>query len=210
MGASPDLAPGAPTLSTPPSDLPAPLAGTLLDQQADVQDAVATLVDLGNRGVLRMTQIDEPTPFGTSHDYELERLGADEANLRQHERLLLITLFGEANRVRLSQVRGTFAAAIPGIQAALHQEVAQEGLFVENPDRVRTRYRQLGILLAGVGVVGAIFIGGWLAPYTDLGWLPFAGLLVLGAALLWVAPHMPQRTRAGALAAQRWAAFRRY
>src|SRR5438067_6371575 len=29
-------------------------------------------------------------------------------------------------------------------------------------------------------------------------------------ALVWLAPHMPRRTRAGALAAQRWAAFRRY
>ena len=127
-----------------------------------MQDAVATLVDLGNRGVLRMTQIDEPTPFGTSHDYELERLGADEANLRQHERLLLITLFGEANRVRLSQVRGTFAAAIPGIQAALHQDVAQEGLFVENPDRVRTRYRQLASCWrAWEWSVRSLSVAGW-------------------------------------------------
>jgi hypothetical protein len=209
-GRDPDLAPGAPTVSTPPSDLPAPLAGTLLDQHADVQDVVATLVDLGNRGVLRMTQIEEPTPVGPARDYELERLDADESRLRPHERLLLLTLFGEGNRVRLSQARGTFAAAIPGIQAALHQEVVDEGLFVQNPDKVRARYRQLGILLAVAGAAGAIFVGGWLAPYTDLGWLPFAGLLLLGAALLWLAPHMPRRTRAGALAAQRWAAFRRY
>jgi hypothetical protein len=209
-GRDPELAPGAPTVSTPPSDLPAPLAGTLLDEQADVQDAVATLVDLGNRGVLRMTQIEEPTPLGTVRDYEVERLRADDAGLREHERLLLLTLFGEGSRVRLSGARGTFAAAIPGIQAALHKEVAQEGLFVENPDVVRARYRQLGVLLAVGGAVGAIFVGGWLAPYTDLGWLPFAGLLLVGGALLWMAPHMPQRTRAGALAAQRWAAFRRY
>jgi hypothetical protein len=209
-GRDPDLAPGAPTVSAPPSDLPAPLAGTLLDQQADVQDAVATLVDLGNRGVLRMTQIEEPTWMGPARDYEIERLQAGDAGLREHERLLLLTLLGEGDRVRLSEARGTFAAAIPGIQAALHKEVAQEGLFVENPEVVRTRYRQVGILLAVAGAVGAIFVGGWLAPYTDLGWLPFAGLLLLGGGLLWLAPHMPQRTRAGALAAQRWAAFRRY
>ena len=209
-GRDPDLAPGAPTVSTPPSDLPAPLAGTLLDEQADVQDAVATLVDLGNRGVLRMTQIQDQTWMGPPQDYEVERLQKDDAGLREHERLLLITLFGEGDQVRLSQARGTFAAAIPGIQAALHKEVAQEGLFVENPDLVRSRYRQGGILIAVVGVIGAIFVGGWLAPYTDLGWLPFAGLLLLGGVLLWSAPHMPQRTRAGALAAQRWAAFRRH
>ncbi len=209
-GRDPELAPGPPSISTPPSDLPAPLAGTLLDEKADAQDVVATLVDLGNRGVLRMTEVEEPTWMGSTRDYELERLDGDASALRPHERLLLLTLFGEGNRVRLSQVRATFAAAIPGIESALHQEVAAEGLFVENPDTVRARYRQVGVLLAIAGAVGAIFVGGWLAPYTDLGWLPFAGLLVLGGALLWLAPHMPRRTRAGALAAQRWAAFRRY
>jgi hypothetical protein len=209
-GREPDLAPGAPTLSTPPSDLPAPLAGTLLDQHADVQDAVAALVELGERGVLRIAPIETPTWMGTAHDYEIERLQRDDAGLREHERLLLLTLLGEGDRVRLSQARGTFAAAIPGIQAALHKEVAQEGLFVEDPERVRARYRQLGILLAVGGGLGAVVVGGWLAPYTDLGWLPFVGLLVLGGGLLWLAPHMPQRTRAGALATQRWAAFRRH
>ncbi|HLH21565.1 MAG TPA: DUF2207 domain-containing protein [Chloroflexota bacterium] len=209
-GRDPDVAPGAGVVSAPPSDLPAPLAGTLLDERADVQDAVATLVDLGNRGVLRMTQIEEPTPIGPVRDYELERLGTNEAGLREHERLLLLTLFGEANKVRLSRVRGTFAAAIPAIEAALYREVVQEGLFTDNPGVVRSRYRQLGVVLAVVGVVGAIFVGGWLETYSDLGWLPFVGLLALGGVLLALAPHMPQRTRAGALAAQRWRAFRRY
>src|SRR5262249_22918629 len=41
-------------LDSPPSDLPAPLAGPLVDEVADVQDAVATLVDLGERGFLQL------------------------------------------------------------------------------------------------------------------------------------------------------------
>ncbi|HEY7064999.1 MAG TPA: DUF2207 domain-containing protein [Chloroflexota bacterium] len=206
-GRDPDVAPGAPTLSAPPDDLPAPLAGTLLDEQADVQDVLATLVDLANRGVLRMTPVEES---GATSDYELERLKADAASLRGYERLLLTTLFGEGSRVRLSQVRGIFAAAIPGLQAGLYQEVARAGLFAENPEVVRQRYRGLGIALGVIGIVGAIAVGSWLAAYADLGWLPFVALAVVGGALVWVAPHMPQRTRSGALAAQRWAAFRRY
>ena len=38
-------------LPKPPDDLPPGAAGTLLDETADQQDIVATLVDLGHRGV---------------------------------------------------------------------------------------------------------------------------------------------------------------
>ncbi len=209
-GSDPTVARGAPVLETPPSDLPAPLVGTLLDQRADSQDVVATLVDLANRGVIRIAEVEGDSLAGGGRDYELERLTRDDANLRDYERLLLLTLFGEGDRVRLSQTRATFAAAIPGLQAALHREVARAGLFHEDPAAVRKRYAAIGWGLVGGSIVGAIVVGGWLARYADLALLPFFALLVVGGVTLWLAGHMPRRTRAGALAADRWAAFRRH
>jgi hypothetical protein len=207
-GSDPRVADGAPVLTTPPSDLPAPLVGTLLDQHADAQDVVATLVDLANRGVVEIAELEDPTLVGSSRDYELVRRGQDEADLREHERLLLLTLFGTEDRARLSRVRDTFAAAIPAMQAALHREVARAGLFVEDPEAVRKRYTGLGWTLVILAVIGGIVLGGWLATYSDLVLLPFSGVVVLGVGLVWLARHMPRRTRAGALAAERWAAFR--
>jgi len=209
-GRDPAVKPGAPLVEAPPSDLPAPLVGTLLDERADVQDAVAALIDLAGRGIVRITEVQDATPAGAPRDYLLERVTERETGLREYERLLLLALFGEHQQVRLSEVRDTFAAAVPAIAASLHAEVAREGLFYENPAVVRQRYRYWGLALIAAALIGAIFLGGPLTAYTDLAFLPFLGLLVLGAVVLWAAGRMPRRTRAGALAADRWRAFRRY
>ena len=39
---------------TPPADLPPAVVGALVDEQVDQRDIVATLVDLGRRGILRI------------------------------------------------------------------------------------------------------------------------------------------------------------
>src|SRR3954468_7411644 len=71
-GRDPGVKAGAPVLDTPPSDLPAPLVGTLLDEHADEHDVVAALVDLANRGVLRIAPIQETAPVpGWTADYEI-------------------------------------------------------------------------------------------------------------------------------------------
>ncbi len=57
---------------------------------------------------------------------------------------------------------------------------------------------------------GGIFFGGWLTAYTDLAFLPFLAVGLLGGVTLWLSGHMARRTRAGALAADRWRAFARY
>ena len=210
-----DPSPGAvpPRLDRRPSDLPAPLAGTLVDEVADVQDAVATLVDLADRGVLVMTDEDNPRLAGSSHDVRVKLVRSPEAaNLRTYERLLLLSLFGREARagddVLLSDVRERFSGMIPSIQDALHRAVAEAGLFVADPDAVRTRYRQLGWGLVGSGVllavVGALTLG-WAI---GMAWLPGVALAAVGFILTRIARAMPRRTPAGALEAARWRAFR--
>ena len=44
----------------PPSDLPAGMAGTLIDEKADNKDVIATLVDLARRGVLAIQDESKP------------------------------------------------------------------------------------------------------------------------------------------------------
>ena len=209
-----DPSPGAvpPRLDQPPSALPAPLAGTLVDEVADVQDAVATLVDLGGRGVLSMTDEDNPRLAGAPRDVRITLHQALPDDGREYERLLVGALFGPdakpGDEVVLSRVGGRFAAAIPALQASLYREVADEGWFVRNPDAVRQRYRQLGWVLVGVGVACAIvaaLILGWATP---IAWLPGLALAMVGLGCMQVARAMPRRTRPGALEAARWRAFR--
>ena len=57
-GRDPQTVLAAEYLSEPPSDLPPGVAGTLLDEKADVQDVLATVIDLARRGVVTMEEID--------------------------------------------------------------------------------------------------------------------------------------------------------
>src|SRR5207248_9968170 len=53
-GRDPGIGSVAGRLQEPPSDLPAPLAGTLLHEGATEKEAVATLVDLADRGLIHI------------------------------------------------------------------------------------------------------------------------------------------------------------
>ena len=217
-GRDPGVKAGAPMLDTPPSDLPAPLVGTLLDEHADEHDVVAALVDLANRGVLRIAPVQETAPVpGWTADYEITRLTSDDAGLRDYERQLLSQLLGDQTSVRLSAARQRFVAALPYLQEALSEAVAREGLFAENPARVRQRWLQAGIALLVLAAAGGLFFGGWLAAYADLAFAPFIGIGILGAALLLprrphAAAHAPParwRPTAGTPSAATWPSMRR-
>jgi uncharacterized membrane protein YgcG len=211
-----DPAPGAvpARLDRPPSDLPAPLAGTLVDGRADVQDAVATLVDLAQRGVLSLRDEDTAGLVGSRHDMRVtwNRAAPDPSKLRRYERQLLVAMFGHdaepGAEVLLSEARLGLAAAIPVLRLSLHEAMADEGLFVRNPETVRGWYRRLGFALIGVGVVLAIVGGATLGWAIGLVWLPGLALALVGFALVAVARAMPRRTPVGALEAARWRAFR--
>ena len=71
------------TLPEPPSELPAPLVGTLVDGVADLQDAVAILVDLAQRSVLSLKH--------EGGDVRVSlHTATDDPALRSYERVFLV------------------------------------------------------------------------------------------------------------------------
>jgi hypothetical protein len=120
----------------------------------------------------------------------------------------LFDLKATSGQILLSAAQRRFAAAVPVLEERLHAAVADEGLFVDNPDQVRRRYTLIGASLAvagvGFGILGAVVLGG-AAPAI---WLPGLALALVGAGLIWLARAMPRRTPRGALEAARWRAFR--
>jgi uncharacterized membrane protein YgcG len=136
---------------------------------------------------------------------------SDDPALRLYERVLLTALFDHqatSGQILLSAAQQRFAAAVPVLEERLHQAVADEGLFVENPDQVRRHYTIIGVSLVaagiGLGIVSAILLGWAVAAI----WLPGLALALVGGALIWLARAMPRRTPRGALEAARWRAFR--
>ncbi|MBV9601746.1 MAG: DUF2207 domain-containing protein [Chloroflexi bacterium] len=192
-------------LDQPPSDLAAPLAGTLVDGVADLRDAVAILFDLARRGVLSLKQ-DE----GADVRVQLHR-STEDPSLERYERVLLVALFGRGvseGEILLSQSRLRFASAVPILEQRLYEAVYAGGLFVANPQLERRRLTRLGWIGVGVGTVLAV-----LAPLLVGGIVPAAAvpgvlIVVLGVLVVWVARKAPRRTARGALEAARWRAFR--
>ncbi len=200
-------------IKTPPSDLPAPLAGVLLDEEANVQDVISTIVSLAERGVLRITQETNEKLMGSSSDFRLELLQPYRPeNLRTYERLLVENLFGSENSVLLSEAKGRFMAAVPAFKDHLYEEVVRTGLFKDNPDKVRRRYRSLGtgILVLGIllGCVGSSALSQYASAFFVF--LPALGLAAVGFGLRRLSQAMPVRTVNGAVEASRWRSFRNY
>lgn len=61
-------------LEQPPSDLPAPVAGTLVDEVAGAKEVVAALVDMADRGLIQLTDIQNPQLVGSGTDARISLL----------------------------------------------------------------------------------------------------------------------------------------
>lgn len=214
-GRDPRIGSVPPRLQQPPSDLPAPLAGTLVDEVASEREAVAALVDLADRGVLHLNDEQNPQLVGSQSDVRVTlKTGLDDPQLRDYERALLEALFGlrpsVPTEVLLSNVKPQFQASIPRIEARLYAAMAQLGLFARNPETTRRRWRAVGVAVLVAGMALAGVAGVVLAGAMYLAWLPGLALGVLGGGLTGLAGGMPRRTQQGALEAAKWRAFGAY
>jgi uncharacterized protein (TIGR04222 family) len=192
----------APVEFAPPDDLLPGQMGTLIDEQANVLDVSATLVDLAVRGYLLIQEIPKEGWFGKP-DWRLIRLERSDEDLLTYERRLLNGLFRDGTEVTISELKNTFAARLEGVQESLYADAVQRGWFSERPDKVRNRWYGLGVL-ALIVAGGAAFV---LAAFTHWGLLGLP--LIAGAVLLlFAAKRMPARTAKGTALLRRVRGFR--
>ncbi len=195
--------PDDPVEYEPPDKLRPGQIGTLFDERAHPLDVTATIIDLAVRGYLRIEEIPKKGWFGKA-DWRLVRLREAEGLLR-YEKKLFNGLFQSGDEVELSDLKHKFAERLRGVQDALYQDAVEAGWFPTRPDRVRIKWRVIGVLacvLAAAALIG-------LAAGTHLGLVgipPLVGALVLTGA----AGRMPHRTAKGWSALRRAAGFRRF
>ncbi|HIC93813.1 MAG TPA: DUF2207 domain-containing protein, partial [Anaerolineae bacterium] len=198
-------------LAEPPSDLPPGVVGTLLDEEADMQDIIATIVDLARRGAIKMVETKERgfLGIGERRNYTFQLLDPDKAE-RPYEKTLIEELFHGRSEVRLSELREKFYSAIPTLREELYEEVVREGFFRASPERTRKVYMILGI----VGLVLSGLLGFFglvaLSRYSGAVVCPPIGLGITAIALIIFGRFMPRKTREGSTAAAKWRAFKRY
>jgi uncharacterized membrane protein YgcG len=193
----------------PSDDLRPGTAGAIADQRADMDDVIATILDLAVRGYVRIVEVPPEIPLGLEpdtiagkilggvagrrKDWELVRLKpSDEAGLREFERETLRGIFdGDTNR-RLSDLKNEFYKDLPGIKDALYRDLIQRRLFPRSPSSTRTLWTVLGVIVLVAG--GAL---GFIALSFGYGAV-LPALLLSGVLILVFGRHMPAMTAAGA------------
>jgi uncharacterized membrane protein YgcG len=198
-----------PLLDQPPSDLPAPVVGTLVDGRPQTRDAVAALVDMAQRGLLRLA------PTTSAGMLLIPLVGrTDDVRLRDYEHALLRALYGTSEisqPLDLAAARGRFARGLLAVRRALMDTLVGAGLFEHAPLLRLGSFRWLGAVLAFVGFI--VGVQGQPAPL--LGVAPAARLVGLALIVAGLLLHFggragARRTLTGALEAKRWQAFERF
>lgn len=209
-GRDPNVGMVAEYLNEPPAIAPG-LAGTLLDEKADMQDVIATLIDLARRGVLTMAEQPASQMGGliTTNNWVFSAGEKFDQPLKTFEKRLINGLGISGGDKSLADLRNKFYPTVPKIQSDLYDALVQEGYYNHAPNATRASYSVLavGILILAFA---SFCVSTVLMAFTDFAiCVPF-GLGLTAIAFFIVASKMPARTRQGAEMAMRVAAFKRY
>lgn len=214
-GRDPKVGLVADIVTSPPDDLHPGAAGTLVDERTDTRDVVATLVDLGRRGIIR---IDEETSggfmgFGGTTVYTISIVDLSKPR-ESYEDVLLDAIFNgdvaEGNSTPMHKANERMQRSASRIHDGFYQEVVEHGYFEKDPNKVRARYSMMGIFAPILAVIVWILMG--VIYGGNSGWLWF---MAFAAAFVFfigmsVSGAMVRKTMAGAEAAAKWNAFKRY
>lgn len=199
-------------VSEPPSDLPAGVVGTLVDENVDMKDIVASILDLARRGALRIEE-QKRTGFlgiGSGSDFVFHLADRSKAT-RQFELTLLDKMFeGGISERKLSDLRNKFYTIISELRSQLYQEVVRAGFFPGSPQSTRQKWVGLGVFGLVVAGVLAFALLALLGDYSPWVACPGASLAASMIGLMIVGMAMPRKTPQGAEEAAKWLAFKRY
>jgi len=209
-------APGPTVVTSPPDDLTPALVGALRGSWSDWRVALATLMDLGQRGFLEIEA--QPKRWWTGREFNVRRK-TDLGGLSGQEQVLLRLVFGSSD---------AYAAEVPLRKAqrnvwrrwrrftdALRQEAREAGFL--DPDRERTRRRWIAtggiMMLCALVGTGSMLIA--FAPHGQL--LPIAVIVAIGSAVfllgflvLILGSTLTRLTDAALARKQSWEAFRKH
>ena len=211
-GRDPQVSLAADYLTEPPSDIPPAVAGTLVDERADTQDVIASIVDLARRGYLEMEETKKSglLGLGGGSEFTFRRTDKPWTDLWPFEKTILKEVFGKRQERSLNDLRNRFYTAIPEIERDLYRHTVSQSFFRKSPETVRGQYAGLGIVLLMLAIGGGVVAIALPAETTGAIICPFISMAVTAVALIIAGQVMPAKTRQGAEETAKWKAFRRY
>ncbi|GGP10898.1 DUF2207 domain-containing protein [Nonomuraea glycinis] len=189
---------------SPPDGVRPGQIGTLVDEQADVVDVTATIVDLAVRGYLRIDEQERQT-YDAPDWMLVKQPHAPVTALLPYERTLYDAIFDGRDAVLLSQLSGSFVAHLGKVRDALYTDVVRQGWFARRPDAERTRWTTIGVVAMVVGIVATAALA-WFTTYGLIG----LALIIAGGALSVGGQYMPAKTAKGSAALAHTLGFREF
>jgi hypothetical protein len=214
IGRDPQVGLVAEYTESPPDDLNPGAVGVLLDEQFHPRDVVSTVLDLANRGVIRMEagSTNEATPL-TANPSTFTLLEHTE-QLRDYEQIVLDVIFGPGakpgQKTEMPSLAGALSSRNSEIASAFYQRLTEAGYFKESPEKTRKRWRTIfkaTPFLIGAIVILIVFLAG---AWSNFAFFPIAIGIVIMIFSERLARAMPRKTVAGAEAAAKWRAFANY
>ncbi len=209
-------APGPTVITSPPDDLPPALVGAVRGSWSDWRVALATLIDLGERGFLEIEA--QPKRWWAGREFRLRRK-SDPAELRQVEQTLLRLVFGNAQphagEVPMHKVQRQLQRHWRQFMRALRQEAEAAGFIDADREGIRKKWIAAGVTmmllaLAGTGAsLMATVPQGRLTPIVVAVAIGL-GVFTLGLLVLVVGGTLTRVTDAALTRKQSWEAFRKY
>ena len=202
-------------VTTPPDDIPPAIAGALLNQTPNWNNALSTLFDLARREVLSISQTDQPKKWYKPNPEFLIELQAQPPDLRPHELGLLALLFekkkGMESSTSISNISRTYTSRYKRFNDPLKQEMVAMGLIDTERQHIRRRFLVMSLLLLILGCIAMLLclhfgipVGTWPIVFLPLGVI---GISVT-VAVLW--SMFSTLSDKGVQDAASWKAFSRY
>jgi uncharacterized membrane protein len=189
-----------------PDDIRPGTAGTLRDQRVDMDDIVATMLDLAVRGYITIREVKPDGLFsGLSaesfvgkalrsigvgkNDWAIDRTKKSDSGLLRYERKVLDSVLEGRSTRLMSDLHNEFYVNLSSIREQMYEQVVTQRWFTRSPQKVRVRWAVTGILIVPVGIaMGVIFSNGVLV----------AGAVLCAIIILAFANAMPAMTAEGA------------
>lgn len=184
----------------PPDQMTPAEAGTLVDNEVDMRDITATIVDLAVRGYLKIEQQDQSEALGLVHHkkfiFHRIKAASEWTSLKPHEQELLSAFFddGASDQVSLADLQNRFYVHLPAIRNRIFDGLMTGKYYSRRPDKMHQGYFVGGVIIA----IGSFWAAGALSNALGISFLTvllagiFTGIIVAG-----FGHFMSARTEAG-------------
>ncbi len=148
--------PHLPMVYHPIDNLTPAQVGTIIDDQVNLRDVVAEIIELARLGCLEIERIRQKSIF-KKDDYRLKKLKKADDQLADYQRCLFENLFDQGDKeVKISGLKNKFYVHLAEFKKKLYQSLVETEIFPDSPDKVRGKWFGIAIglsFLAGFLVV---------------------------------------------------------